>query len=191
MAWRLKPGETLSAVAALTLLGLMSGTWFEHPTNADIPADAVGFQTTPNAWQALAVIDWVLLAAVVCVLSAAIVAGSGRRLQVPVDPAAVVTVVGGVCMALIGYRIIDPIHLAGVGYRRDLAIFLSFGAAGLISVGGLWTLRERGTSLVHELSRAAGRAEPEHRVRRGPAGKPYGVAPSARRAAGRLSPRRR
>jgi hypothetical protein len=169
----------------------MSGTWFEHPTNADIPADAVGFQTTPNAWQAFTVIDWVLLAGIVCALSAAIVAASGRRLQVPVDPAAVVTVVGGVCMILIGYRIIDPIHIAGVGYRRDLAIFLSFGAAGLISVGGLWTLHERGTSLVHELSRSAGRAEPEHRVRRRPAGEPYGVAPSARPAAGRLSPRRR
>jgi hypothetical protein len=173
------------------LLGLMSGTWFEHPTNADIPAAAVGFQTTPNAWQAFTVIDWILLAAIVCSLSAAIVAASGRRLQVPVDPAAVVTVVGGVCMALIGYRIIDPIHVAGVEYRRDLAIFLSFSAAGLISLGGLWTLHERGTSLVHELSRAAGRAEPEHRVRRRQAGEPYGVEPSARRSAGKLSPRRR
>jgi hypothetical protein len=169
----------------------MSGTWFEHPTNADIPSDAVGFQTTPDAWHAFTVIDWVLLATIVCAVSAAVVAAAGRRPQVPVDPAAVVAVLGAICVALIGFRIIAPIHIAGVEYRRDLAIFLGLGAAGLIVVGALWSLHARVRCLGVEVRRAAGRTDREPRLRRRGAREPYGVERSARRSAGRLSPRRR
>jgi hypothetical protein len=188
--WRLKPGETLSAVAGLTLLGLMSATWFEHPTNAEIPADALGFQTTPNAWQSFAVIDWALFAAVLCTLSAVLVSATDRRLRLPLDAGAVIAVLGVVCAALIGYRVIDPIEIAGVTYRRDVALFLGLGATGLIAIGGLWTLRDRATSIGRELGRAARRNTAES-LRRRPAKQAYGVGSSSQPAAGRLSLKRR
>ena len=99
-------------------------------------------------------------------------------------------VLGAVSAVLIGYRIIDPVHIAGVEYRRDLAIFLAFGSAVLVSLGGLWALRDRGTGLARELNRPAGRSTAAPRVKRGSA-QPYGVGRSARRSAGRLSPRKR
>jgi hypothetical protein len=153
----------------------MSATWFEHPTNADIPAEALGFQTTPNAWQSFAVIDWVLFATVLCTLSAALVSATDRQLRLPLDAAAVIAVLGAVCMALIGYRVIDPIEIAGLTYRRDLPLFLGLGAAGLISVGGLWALRDRGTSIWRELGRASYRHSRPERPRRRPARQPDGI----------------
>jgi len=168
----------------------MSGVWFEHPTNADIPAAAVGFQTRPDAWHAFTFIDWFLLATAICSVSAAIACAADRREQVSLEPAAAVAALGAVSAVLIGYRIIDPVHIAGVEYRRDLAIFLAFGAAVLVSLGGLWALRDRGTDLARELNRPAGRSTAAPRVKRGSA-QPYGVGRSARRSARRLSPRKR
>jgi hypothetical protein len=146
----------LFGVAALTLFGLMFSTWFEHPTAADIPASTIGFQTTPDAWHAFAAMDWLLLAIVVCTLSAAAVAAGGSRTATPLDPAAVAAILGLVAAGLIGYRVIDPVTINGVSYRRDLGLFLSLAAAGLIVIGGLWALRDRGTGLPRELARAAG-----------------------------------
>jgi hypothetical protein len=142
-------------VAALTLLGLMFSTWFEHPTAADIPADTVGFQTSPDAWQALAVSDWILLAIVVCAVSAALVSAGGSRVSLPLDGAAVAAMLGLVAIGLIGYRVIQPVSINDVEYRRDLGLFLSLGMAALIVAGALWALRDRGTSLWRELARAA------------------------------------
>ncbi len=168
----------------------MSANWFEHPTNADIPSDALGFQTTPDAWHAFTFIDWFLLATVICTVSAAVAAAAGRREQVSLEPAAVVAVLGAASAVMIGYRIIDPVDIAGFEYRRDLGLFLAFGAAGLVSLGGLWALRERGTGLARELGRPAGRSDAAPRLRRG-AARPYGVEKTAPPAAARLSPRRR
>lgn len=154
---RLKPGEIIFAVAALTLLGLMSATWFEHPTAADIPADAVGFQTVPNAWHAFKVIDWALLACIVATLSAATVAAGGSKARLPLDAAAVVAVIGLIATGLIAYRIIDPISIQGVTYRRDLPLFLALAMAGVIVLGALWALRDRDTSLARELAGASRR----------------------------------
>jgi hypothetical protein len=152
----LKPGEALSGVAALTLFGLMFSTWFEHPTAAAIPASTIGFQTTPDAWHAFAVADWLLLAIIVCTLSASAVAAGGSKVRAPLDGAAVAVVLGLIAVGLIGYRVADPVTIHGVSYRRDLGLFLSLGAAGLIVIGGLWALRDRGTGLPRELARAAG-----------------------------------
>ncbi|MFN2612356.1 MAG: hypothetical protein ABR536_03175 [Solirubrobacterales bacterium] len=154
---RLKPGEIVFAVAALTLLGLMSATWFEHPTAADIPADAVGFQTAPDAWHAFRLIDWALLACIAGALSAAAVVAGGSKANLPLDAAAVVVVLGLVALGLIGYRIIEPITIQGVGYRRDLPLFLAFAMAALMVLGALWALRARDTSLARELARASRR----------------------------------
>jgi hypothetical protein len=135
----------------------MFSTWFEHPTAADIPPEAIGYQTAPDAWHALAVTDWILVGIVICTVSAALVAAGGSRASLPLEGAAVAVVLGAVAAALIGYRVIDPIAIEGVGYRRELGLFLSLGCALLIVLGGLWALRGRGTGLWRELGRAAGR----------------------------------
>lgn len=152
---RLKPGEVLSAVAGLTLLGLMEATWFEHPTASNFSASVIGFETTPNAWHAFAVIDWVLLATIVCAISAAGITVTRSTIHLPLAASAVVTIMGGISTLLIVYRIVDPIQIEGVSYRRDLALFLGCGAAALVALGGLLAMRQQGTSLGRELARAA------------------------------------
>ena len=152
---RLTFGEILSAVAGLTLFGLMYGVWYEHPTAASIPAEAIGFETTPNAWQSFQVIDWVLLATIVCTLSAALITVTRSTIHLPLSASAVVTVMGGIAVLLIAYRIIDPIQIQGYSYRRDVALYLGCGAAALVTLGGLLAMREQGTSLGRELARAA------------------------------------
>ena len=152
---RLNPGEVLAAVGALTLFGLMWAVWFEHPTAADIPAEAIGFETTPDAWHAFAVTDIVLLAAVLCPLSAALLSASASPRRLPLDASAVVAIVGAVAALLIAYRIAAPIEIDDVTYRRDLPLFLAFGASGLIVLGGMLSLRMKGTSLAAQLRRAA------------------------------------
>lgn len=162
---RLTPGEVLYGVAGLTLFGLMWGIWFEHPSAADIPASAIGFETRPDAWHAFAVIDVVLLFCVLCAVSGALLAATGSRLRLPLDADAVVAITGAMAVVLIGYRIAEPIENSGVAYRRDLALFLAFGSAALIVLGGLLALRTKHTSLASELKRAAGGAS---RAGRGP-----------------------
>lgn len=167
----------------------MFGDWFEHPTAARISADAIGFQTSPDAWQAFSLADWVLVATIVCALSAAVISASNTPLHLPIEASAVVAVMGAAATLLIGLRVIDPIEIEGVAYRRELALFMGLGAAGLVALGGLLSLRERGTNLLAELARAARREAPPRRERlRQPApGEGRGSSPRP----GRRSTRRR
>jgi hypothetical protein len=180
---RLTPGEIVSAVAGLTLVGLMSGVWFEHPTASDIASDAIGYQTAPDAWQAFAVIDIVLLVTAVCAVSAAIVTAAGSKVRLPLRAAAVVTLLGLISMVLLAYRIADPIEAAGIGFRRDLPLFLGFGMCGLIAGGGVMTMLAEGTTLGDELSgAAAGRPRSGQSVR--PRQEPSAAAESSGAASG-------
>lgn len=158
---RLNPGELLSAIAGLTLLGLMSAVWFEHPTAADIDAKSIGYETTPDAWHAFGLIDIVLLITIVCAVSAAVVTAAGSKIPLPLSAGAAVTVLGLISMALLAYRIVDPIEVVDVEYRRNVALFLGFGMCSLITAGGGLTMIAEGTTLGHELARSArGRGAP-------------------------------
>lgn len=154
---RLTPGELLSAVAALALLGLMSAVWFEHPFAAGIDPDAIGFETAPDAWGAFGLIDLVLLVTVAAAVSATVVTAAGSTIRLPMNASAAVTLLGLVSAALLLYRIIDPIEIAGVSYRRNIPLFLGFGSTILIAAGGAMTMLSEGTTLGRELGRAAGR----------------------------------
>jgi hypothetical protein len=160
----------------------MFGDWFEHPTAARISAEAIGFQTSPDAWQAFAVTEWVLLATIVCAVSAAVVTASGVRLNLPIDASAAVAIMGIVATALIGWRVAEPIEIEGVTYRRELALLMGLGAAGLVALGGLLGLRERGTNLFAELARAGRQEAPlRDRLRRRAPGVARGYPPRPER----------
>ncbi len=145
----------------------MFGDWFEHPTAARISAEAIGFQTSPDAWQSFSFTDWVLVAAIVCAVSAAVVSAADIRVGLPIEASAVVAIMGAVAALLIAWRVIEPIEIEGVTYRRELALFMGLGAAGLVALGGLLSLRERGTGIFGELARAGRREAPlRDRLRR-------------------------
>ncbi len=164
---RLTPGEIISAIAALTLLGLMQAVWFEHPTAAEIAPEALGFETAPDAWHAFGRIDVVLAVTIVCALSAAVVAAAGRRPPLPLNASAAVTTLGLISAGLLLFRIVASIEIDDVEYRRNLALFLGFGMTLLIAGGGALTMLAEGTTLRAEISRAAsGRRQRRDRARR-------------------------
>jgi hypothetical protein len=150
---RLNRGQLLAMVAALALLLVMAMDWYTTKAG-ETARDAapkvqpqVNVETAPSessklntfaetqektAWQADAVIDRIiliaLLAAVACALGAAWVAAAGRRVGPP-SLSALASVFGLLACVLIVYRIIQPPGL------NSAAVVTAGAPLGLLCVG--------------------------------------------------------
>lgn len=147
---RLGRGQLLAGVSALLLFVFMFFSWFSlesgdvsgislerredfvetYPEAISVTGDVFSL----NAWQALGLIEIVLLLlTVICGLGFAALALTAKSPRLPVPPGAVVAVLGILSTLLVAYRLIDPISFFG----RSLGLFLALLAAIGVAAGGL------------------------------------------------------
>jgi hypothetical protein len=176
---RLSRGDLLAMVAALALLLVMASDWWttkagenaRHVQHTILPQ--VNNQTTPsesqkeadfastqekNAWQASALIDRLILIALLAAAALALVAAWARaanRSLGPPSPSALASIVGLLASAMLVYRILQPPGL-------NAAAVVKVGAPlGLLCVG-LLTLGARVAAMAErEQPGVAAAAEPE------------------------------
>jgi hypothetical protein len=149
---RLTRGEAIAAVSGLVLFVVMFLPWFSEDAPVKIPGvpTVEVTQETHNAWQALGLIDVMLLLVILLVIGAVLAHAAGATPSDPaLPPALFMTAAGLLAVILILYRIADPpgptIDL-GVGEAdvgRQIGILLGLLAAAGISFGGYLALTRR------------------------------------------------
>lgn len=167
---RLSRGEKIAAVSGALLFVFMFFNWFGLSLETGF-GDLGGGKV--NAWDSLEVIRFVLLATVIAAVGFALLKAAGNDLDLPMPPTTVVTLLGALSVLLILYRIIDPpggeLEVAGVGFGREIGIFLGLIAAVGITYGGYTAMDEAGTSF----------QEAADRLSSGPGGPPPPTGPGA------------
>jgi hypothetical protein len=135
---RLTMGEKIAGAAAIVLLISMWFAWFGF----DNPGEALGIggSITLNAWQSFDFIDLILFVTVLVTVGSVAAKASDALVDFPFNP--VVAVLGGLCVLLVLYRVIDPPY----GSDREWGVFLGLILTALVAYGGYRAMEEEGSS---------------------------------------------
>jgi hypothetical protein len=177
---RLRLGEGIAGVCAVLLLVVMFLPWYDiggslppglRQTVRNIGA-ASGLDLTRNAFESFAVIDIVMLAAIVAAVGLLVLALTQRSVALPVAASVIVTVLGALATVLVLYRLInEPGFTIGGGggvpgtHVPDRVIdirfwaFAGFGLCAGITLGGFLAMADEG----EELAGLERQPEPERR----------------------------
>lgn len=144
---RLSRGEQIAAASGALLFIFMFFNWFGVSLETGF-GDFGGGKV--NAWDSLELIRFVLLATAVAAVGFALLKASGNDLTLPMPVPTIVTLLGGLSVLLILYRLIDPpgggVDIEGVGISRQIGIFLGLIAAVGVTYGGYTAMEEEGAS---------------------------------------------
>src|SRR6266545_4206597 len=96
---KLGQGEKIAAGSAIVLFIVMFFSWFGASGQVEALGNAVGVDTSFNAWQSFDFIDLVLLLTIVVAVAMAVVKATDTPLEFPISTA--VTVLGGLSTLLV------------------------------------------------------------------------------------------
>jgi hypothetical protein len=162
---RLSTGEKIVGVSAILLFVFMFFDWFGVEVSGVSGFSGSLPDASGNAWDWL---DFIPIVLVITVIAALAMVGLRLADSVaePIVPMSIlVTVLGGISVLLILYRIIDPPgggETLGVevDVTRKLGVFLGLIAAGLVTYGGYRTMQEEGTTFGDAADRLGGDGGP-------------------------------
>jgi hypothetical protein len=148
---KLNTGEKIAGVSAVLLFIFMFFTWFGVEVSG-----SEGFSgTVPgaggSAWDALDFIPIVLIITIVVALINVFLRHSDSDYEPPVSLNVAVTVLGGLSVLLVLFRIIDPPSFGSFGGvsvdgTLEIGIFLGLIATAGIAYGGYRGMQEEGSS---------------------------------------------
>jgi hypothetical protein len=147
---RLSTGEKIAGASAVLLFIFMFFDWFTAEVsggNGLFTASVGG-----NAWEAFSWIDLLMLLTVVVTLAVVVIRLSDAIVEPPFSINAAVAILGGLCVLLILYRIIDPpgsgeeFEGVSIDISASVGAFLGLLAAAGITYGGYRAMQEEGTS---------------------------------------------
>jgi hypothetical protein len=147
---RLSQGEKIAAGSGVLLFIVMFFAWFGASGDIEALGQAVGVDTSFNAWQSFDFIDLVLLVTVLAAVGAAAAKAADTRIDFPLS--AVVTGLGGLSTLLVLYRLIDPPGDAS----RKFGVFLGLIFAAALTYGAWLAMQEEGTSFQDAADRVGG-----------------------------------
>ena len=148
---KLNTGEKIAGVSAVLLFIFMFFDWF----GVEISGSAGFGGTVPgaggSAWDALDFIPIVLVVAIVVALINVFLRFSDSEYEPPVSMNVAVTVLGGLSVLLVLFRIIDPPSFGSFGGvsvdgTLEFGIFLGLISAAGIAYGGYRGMQEEGTT---------------------------------------------
>jgi len=145
---RLNTGEKIAGVSAILLFVFMFFDWFGAEVSG-LGGFSGSLSGGGSAWDALDFIPIVLVAAVVAALGLAALRLTDAVYEPPIPGSTVVTVLGGVSVLLILFRIVDPPSFGSYGgvsvdATLKVGIFLGLLSAAGIAYGGYSAMREEG-----------------------------------------------
>jgi hypothetical protein len=150
---RLSLGEAIAGASGLALFVVMFLPWFSEDATVEtpgMPAFAAP-QESHNAWQALGLIDVLLLLVIGLAVGLALARAAGANLpDGSIPPALIVTAAGLLAVLLILYRLANPpeptieLSVGEPEIGRQVGILLGLLAASGISFGGYLALTGAG-----------------------------------------------
>jgi hypothetical protein len=114
---RLRRGEIVAAVGAIVLLVAMFTGWYGLTLTLPVIGTADLHAPATDAWDAFTVVDLILALAAATALSLALAQAAFHAPAVPVALSVVGTVLGGISIVAILFRIADP---PGIGLPANL-----------------------------------------------------------------------
>jgi len=159
---RIHSGELISFVCAVTLVPMMFALdWYGV---VGLPRDArrSGLTTAENAWRELTLLRWLMLVTAAVAVGSVALHASQRSHGAKTDTSIVVTALGTLTAALVGYRVLFDLPNSSSVVDVKIGAYLGLIAAIGIAIGGWESIREvrerRGTE-VHHRSRATSSIE--------------------------------
>lgn len=129
------PFKIIGAAAAL-LVVILFFPWY------GTDAQGLGIEASASAWQAFGLIDIILFAIGVAVLTLVILRAQGEEPALPLPASTIITGLGALALLLVFYRFLDtPFDL-----DRRYGLFLGLLATAAIVVAGRLSMQEQGES---------------------------------------------
>jgi len=160
---KIRFGEAVAAGSALLLFIIMFLPWYGYSVKGTA---GLGISASANrsAWQAYSFIDIILFVTIIAAVGMAVLSMSQRSTALPVSASVAVTILGGLSVLLILFRIVSkPDYCRGGVCASDVlntslkyGIFLGLIAAGGIAAGAFLAMREEGTSFGDAAQRLQG-----------------------------------
>ena len=148
---RLSDGEKIVGVSAiLLLLDMFIFKWFG--LKADVGFAGISAEGSRNAWGSFGFIDIFLFITILAALGLVYVKASDSHFDLPVSLAVVVTVLAGLSLLFILFRLISPPDFGagdlpdGIDKTRKIGAFFGLVLAGILTYGGWRAMQEEGTS---------------------------------------------
>lgn len=172
---RLNRGEAVAMLSAVALFVVMFLDWFGY--SGEQSGNLLGylslFLDSSNAWQAMDVIPFALELTIAVAVGAGLLTLFDSEWKPAIPPSAAVTVLGGLSLLLILYRIVDPPGLADIGgisinAHPRLGAYLGLAASAGIACGGYTATRQRGTSFAGTADALAAKPAKRSEKRPGP-----------------------
>jgi cytochrome b561 len=155
-------GELIGTASALALLVLMFGMpWYGVAGVPGSSATRAATATAENAWEALTVLRWLMLATIVVTVASAVLHLTQRRHGTQTDTSLLLTVLGALTAALVTYRVLISLPAPAEIVDQKLGAVLGVFSALGIAFGGFDSLREeraRARRLVQRSKSRAGMA---------------------------------
>jgi len=144
---RLSTGEKIAGASAVLLFIFMFFDWFTVEVSGGDGLFSVS--AGGNAWEAFSWIDLLMMLTIIVAVAVVVIRLSDAIVEPPFSLNAAVAILGGLCVLLILYRIIDPpidSDLTGVDVSRAIGIYLGLIAAAGVTYGGYRAMQEEGSS---------------------------------------------
>jgi hypothetical protein len=159
-------GELLSAVSALSLLPVMFlFSWYGVAGVPDPSAARPAITSAENAWNALTVLRWVMLLTIAVTLGSVVLHASQRSHGSRTDTSGVITVLGSVTAALLGYRVLISLPASNEVIDQKFGAVLGLVCALGIALGGYESTRERHARPAKLAARSRSRLASRRRAR--------------------------
>jgi hypothetical protein len=148
---KLSMGEKIAGVSAVLLFIFMFFAWFGVEVSGGSGLLTASASESGSAWDALEYIPIVLVIAIVAAIGVAAVRLTDAAFEPPISMNAVVSILGGLSVLLILFRIVDPPGVGSVpglsiDVSPEIGIFLGLLAAIGIAYGGYRAMQEEGAS---------------------------------------------
>jgi hypothetical protein len=148
---RLNTGEKIAGISAVLLFLFMFFGWFGVEISGEGGSVSFGSGAGGNAWEALDLIRFVLLIAIVAALANAFLRLTDSGYEPPISMNVAVAVLGGLAALLVLYRVINPPDFGSFGgitaeATREFGLFLGLLAAIGIAFGGYKGMQEEGST---------------------------------------------
>jgi len=162
---KLNTGEKIAGVSAVLLFIFMFFTWFgvEVSGSAGFSGEVPG--AGGSAWDALEFIPIILVITIVVALINVFLRLSDSEYEPPVSMNVAVTVLGGLSVLLVLFRIVDPPSFGSFGGvsvdgTLELGIFLGLLATAGIAYGGYRGMQEEGSTFSGTADKLSGGGSP-------------------------------
>jgi hypothetical protein len=160
---RIYTGELISFLSALMLLPIMFLLDWYGVLGLPLRARRSGITTAENAWRVLTELRWLMLLAILAGLGSVMLHVSQRKHGTKTDTSLVVTAVGTLTAALVGYRVLIDLPNSSSVVDVKIGAYLGLLCTIGIAIGGYESMRQVRERAARVVQRSRAKTQMESR----------------------------